>query len=79
MIYDDKIMEVINFLPHGTKKAIAEKAGVSPVTVKRFFERKSISYDKGKAIFIATMNIYREFKEEAVLLKAIMAEDKSQE
>ena len=77
MKVDSKVIALIRFLPHGSSKIIAKKAGVSQTTVTKFFKGEQLRYDKMKAVFIATWAVYKDYKaKEAALMELFMAEEK---
>ncbi len=64
---DGKITELAKFLPHGSKKVIAQGANCSYATVKKFFDGGNVRYDKGKKIFLATLILYKEIKSREII------------
>ncbi len=73
MTMDNKLSELIKFLPHRSRKEIAKRAGVTQTTVTKFFRSGSVNYTVGMRIYRATMAMYLELKEqEKQVMQAFM-------
>ncbi len=72
---NDKVLELAKFLPHGYKKEIMKRAGVSYMTLAKFLNGGSVRYDKAKSIIIETTKFYKEVKDlETSVIKEMISD-----